>query len=205
MSETMIIVVFFISLGILLFGIMKLKMDSGVMMLITSLITGIILMMPAKVLVGTVAKGFGNMMAALGIVVGLGSILGGILSESGATDQLALAMLRKFGSKNANMALNATGYLISIPVFMGPAYIILNPICTTLARHTKKSVMGYTTALVVGLMCTHCLVIPTPGPLAVSGSLGANVGLFILYSLVVSAPASICGGILYGNYLTTPK
>ena len=55
MSETMIIVVFFISLGILLFGIMKLKMDSGVMMLITSLITGIILMMPAKVLVGTVA------------------------------------------------------------------------------------------------------------------------------------------------------
>lgn len=202
MSETMIIVVFFISLGILLFGIMKLKMDSGVMMLITSLITGIILMMPAKVLVGTVAKGFGNMMAALGIVVGLGSILGGILSESGATDQLALAMLRKFGSKNANMALNATGYLISIPVFMGPAYIILNPICTTLARHTKKSVMGYTTALVVGLMCTHCLVIPTPGPLAVSGSLGANVGLFILYSLVVSAPASICGGILYGNYLT---
>ena len=62
--------------------------------------------------------------------------------------------------------------------------------------------MGYTTALVVGLMCTHCLVIPTPGPLAVSGSLGANVGLFILYSLVVSAPASICGGILYGNYLT---
>ena len=77
MSETMIIVVFFISLGILLFGIMKLKMDSGVMMLITSLITGIILMMPAKVLVGTVAKGFGNMMAALGIVVGLGSILGG--------------------------------------------------------------------------------------------------------------------------------
>ena len=139
MSETMIIVVFFISLGILLFGIMKLKMDSGVMMLITSLITGIILMMPAKVLVGTVAKGFGNMMAALGIVVGLGSILGGILSESGASDQLSLAMLRKFGSKNANVALNATGYLISIPVFMGPAYIILNPICTTLARHTKKA------------------------------------------------------------------
>lgn len=85
---------------------------------------------------------------------------------------------------------------------MGPAYIILNPICTTLAKHTKKSVIGYTTALVVGLMCTHCLVIPTPGPLAVAGSLGANVGLFILYSIIVSLPASICGGILYGNFLT---
>ena len=198
----MIIAIFFVSLFVLLYGIIKLKMDSGVMMLITALFTGILLGMPAKELVSTVASGFGNMMAALGIVVGLGSILGGILAESGATDQLALAMLRKFGSKKANVALNATGYLVSIPVFMGPAYIILNPICTTLAKHTKKNVIGYTTALVVGLMCTHCLVIPTPGPLAVAGSLNANVGLFILYSIIVSLPASICGGTLYGNYLT---
>ena len=170
MNTTWIICVFFISLFILLTGIMKFKMNSGMMMLITALITGILLMMPAKDLIATVAGGFGNMMAALGIVVGLGSILGGILSESGATDQLALSMLRKFGSKRANAALNASGYLISIPVFMGPAYIILNPICKTLAKYTKKNVIGYTTALVVGLMCTHCLVIPTPGPLAVAGS-----------------------------------
>lgn len=202
MSNGMIIAIFFVSLAVLLFGIIKLKMDSGVMMLITALLTGIVLGMPAADLISTVAGGFGNMMASLGIVVGLGSILGGILAESGATDQLALAMLKKFGSKNANVALNASGYLISIPVFMGPAYIILNPICTTLAKHTKKNVIGYTTALVVGLMCTHCLVIPTPGPLAVAGALSANVGLFILYSLIVSAPASICGGIIYGNYLT---
>lgn len=102
MNTTWIICVFFISLFILLTGIMKFKMNSGMMMLITALITGILLMMPAKDLIATVAGGFGNMMAALGIVVGLGSILGGILSESGATDQLALSMLRKFGSKRAN-------------------------------------------------------------------------------------------------------
>lgn len=201
MSTTWILFAFFLSLFILLFGIIKLKMNSGVMMLITSLITGILLKMDAQTLISTTASGFGNMMAALGIVVGLGSILGGILSESGATDQLALSMLKTFGSKHANLALNGTGYLISIPVFMGPAYIILNPICTTLSKHTKKHVMGYTTALVVGLMCTHCLVIPTPGPLAVAGTVGANIGLFILYSLIVSFPASLVGGWLYGNYL----
>ena len=202
MSTTWILFAFFLSLFILLFGIIKLKMNSGIMMLITSLITGILLKMDAQSLIGTTASGFGNMMAALGIVVGLGSILGGILSESGATDQLALSMLKTFGSKHANLALNGTGYLISIPVFMGPAYIILNPICTTLSKHTKKNVIGYTTALVVGLMCTHCLVIPTPGPLAVAGTVGANIGLFILYSLIVSLPASLAGGWMYGNYLT---
>lgn len=202
MSTTWILVVFFISLFILLFGIIKLKMNSGIMMLITALLTGILLQMDAATLIGTTATGFGNMMASLGIVVGLGSILGGILATSGATDQLALSMLKTFGSKHANLALNGTGYLISIPVFMGSAYIILNPICTTLSKHTKKNVIGYTTALVVGLMCTHCLVIPTPGPLAVAGTVGANIGLFILYSLIVSLPASICGGWLYGNFLS---
>ena len=201
MNTTWVIIVFFLSLVFLLLGIIKLKMDSGMMMLLTALLMGILLGMPAAELVSTTATGFGNMMASLGIVVGLGSILGSILSESGATDQLALGLVKTVGSKHAMLALNGTGYLVSIPVFMGPAYIILNPICTTLAKHTKKHVIGYTTALVVGLMCTHCLVIPTPGPLAVAGMLNANIGLFILYSLIVSAPASICGGWLYGEYL----
>lgn len=202
MSTTWIIFVFILSLAVLLFGIIKLKMNSGVMMLVTALLTGIFLQMNATTLISTVASGFGNMMAALGIVVGLGSILGGILEASGATDQLALSMLKSFGSKRANLALNATGYLISIPVFMGPAYIILNPICLALSKHTKKHVIGYTTALVVGLMCTHCLVIPTPGPLAVSGALGANIGFFILYSIIISLAASAVGGWFYGNFLT---
>lgn len=202
MSTPLIIGIFFLSIIILMFGIIKLKMNSGTMMLITAILTGIMLMMPASELISTVATGFGNMMASLGLVVGLGSILGGILEKSGATNQLALSMLKHFGSKRANTALNATGFLVSIPVFMGPAYIILNPICTTLSKFTKKNVMGYTTALVVGLMVTHCLVIPTPGPLAVAGSMGVNIGLFILYSLIIAVPASLCGGILYSNYLT---
>ncbi len=84
---------------------------------------------------------------------------------------------------------------------MGPAYIVLNPLCTTISKFTKRSVIGYTTALVVGLMVTHCLVIPTPGPLAVGGSLGVNMGWFILYALLVSIPASLIGGWLFGEKL----
>ena len=133
MNTTWVIIVFFLSLVFLLLGIIKLKMDSGMMMLLTALLMGILLGMPAAELVSTTATGFGNMMASLGIVVGLGSILGSILSESGATDQLALGLVKTVGSKHAMLALNGTGYLVSIPVFLGPAYIILNPICTSLA------------------------------------------------------------------------
>ncbi|MBS5064600.1 MAG: hypothetical protein KHZ58_12550 [Hungatella hathewayi] len=201
MGSAWVIVVFVLSLALLLIGIIRYKMNAGVMMLISSIVAGILLNMPFDTLVSTVTTGFGNMMASLGIVVGLGSILGGILNESGATDQLAYGMLKKIGSKKATLALNATGFAVSIPVFMGPAYIVLNPLCKTIAKFTKKNVIGYTTALVVGLMVTHCLVIPTPGPLAVAGSVGINLGWFILYALIISVPASLVGGWLFGEKL----
>lgn len=201
MTSLWALVVFFVGLLVLLLGIIRFKMNAGTMMLIASIVAGVLLGMPMSDMVSTITSGFGNMMASLGIVVGLGAILGGILSESGATDQLAYGLLKKIGSKNATLALNLAGFAISIPVFMGPAYIVLNPLCTTISKFTKRSVIGYTTALVVGLMVTHCLVIPTPGPLAVGGSLGVNMGWFILYALLVSIPASLIGGWLFGEKL----
>ena len=82
MNTTWVIIVFFLSLVFLLLGIIKLKMDSGMMMLLTALLMGILLGMPAAELVSTTATGFGNMMASLGIVVGLGSINWAVSSQS---------------------------------------------------------------------------------------------------------------------------
>ena len=84
---------------------------------------------------------------------------------------------------------------------MGSAYIILNPLCKNLSKETKKNVVVYATSLSIGLLVTHCLVIPTPGPLAVASTLGINVGWFILYALVVSIFASLAGGWLYGEFM----
>ncbi len=56
-------------------------------------------------------------------------------------------------------------------------------------------------ALIVGLLTTHAIVIPTPGPLAVASALGANIAWFIFYSLIISLPASIIGGVVYGKWL----
>lgn len=126
MGDAWSVIVFVVSLALLLLGIIRFKMNAGIMMLISGIVAGILLRMPFGDLISTVTAGFGNMMAGLGIVVGLGSILGGILNESGATDQLAYGMLKKVGSKNSTLALNATGFAVSIPVFMGPAYIVLS-------------------------------------------------------------------------------
>lgn len=64
-------------------------------------------------------------------------------------------------------------------------------------------------ALAMGLHATHMLVPPTPGPLAVAGILGSNLGLVILFGMLVSIPvtivAVIAGRILGKKYYYLPK
>lgn len=195
------VIVFLIALAYLLFTIMKLKMNPFFSMMSGAVIAGILVRMSPTDIVSSISTGFGGILGSLGIVIGLGALLGSLLNEAGVTKQLANGVLAVAGKKKASLAMNIIGYIISIPVYMGSAYIILNPLCKRLAKDTKKNPIVYITALAVGLTVTHCLVIPTPGPLAVSATLGANVGWFIFYAVIISIPASLIGGWLYGEYL----
>lgn len=195
------IIIFVLSMVYLLVTIIKFKMNPFFSMITASLLVGVAVGMDLPVVVSSVTGGFGNVLGSLGIVVALGALLGALLAEAGATDSLANGMLNVVGDKKAPLAMNLTGFVISIPVYMGSAYIILNPLLRVLSRKTKKQVQTYITALVVGLLVTHCLVIPTPGPLAVSSTLGLNVGWFILYAVIISLPASLLGGWIYGEFI----
>lgn len=201
MSGPALIVLFLASMVYLFVTIVRFKMNPFFSMVSAALAIGILTGMDLNTLVSGITSGFGGICASLGIVVAMGFLLGGMLSEAGATDSLADATLRKFGEKHASLAMNITGYIVSIPVFYGSAYVILNPILRTLSRKTRKPIQVYITALSVGLLTTHCLVIPTPGPLSVAGTLGVNFGWFILYSIIVSVPGSLIGGWLYGEFL----
>ena len=201
MSGPALIIIFLASMVYLFVTIVRFKMNPFFSMISAAIAIGVLAGMDLNELVGGITSGFGSICAGLGIVVAMGFLLGGMLSEAGATDSLADATLRKFGEKHASLAMNITGYIVSIPVFYGSAYVILNPILNTLSRKTKKPIQVYITALSVGLLTTHCLVIPTPGPLSVAGTLGVNFGWFILYSLIVSVPGALIGGWLYGEFL----
>ena len=201
MTGPLLIVVFLLSMVYLFVTIVRFKMNPFFSMISAAIIIGVVVGMDLNALVGGITSGFGGVCSSLGIVVAMGFLLGGMLSEAGATDSLADAALSTFGEKRASLAMNLTGFIVSIPVFYGSAYVILNPILRTLSRKTRKPIQVYITALSVGLLTTHCLVIPTPGPLSVAGTIGVNFGWFILYSLLVSIPGALVGGWLYGEFL----
>jgi GntP family gluconate:H+ symporter len=99
---------------------------------------------------------------------------------------LADRILKVIGEKNVPLAMSIIGWFVSIPVFADSGFVILSPLNKALAKRAKISLAGPAIALSLGLISTHCLVPPTPGPIAAAGIIGANLGLVILFGLAAS-------------------
>lgn len=192
---------FLASVALVMIMIVKLKINAFISLLGVSFLLGIGALMPLPDVANTIATGFGNTLKGVGIVIALGIILGEILHRTGCTEQIANTMLKLFGKENSPLAITMTGYIVSIPVFFDAAFVILVELARQISKKTRIPFITYVTGLSVGLIVAHCVVIPTPGPLAVVGNMGVNLGVFVIYSLVVSVAATLVGGWLYGSYL----
>ncbi len=201
MSGTMLILGFVISLAFILISIMRFKLHPFLALILGAMLMGIMAGMPLTKVLSTIGNGFGGIMAEIGIIIFLGVILGQILHNSGCTRQIAKKMLQLIGAEKSPLAINMTGYIISIPVFFDVAFIILISLLKQLSRDGKIALNVLVTSLVVGLICTHSMVIPTPGPLAVAGTFKANIAWFIIYGALIALPASLVAGVLYTKWL----
>ncbi|WDF33979.1 SLC13 family permease [Arthrobacter agilis] len=164
--------------------VLKTRLDAFVALLIAALVTGLVAGQAPLDIVSSITTGFGNTLASIGIVIGLGVGIGKILEVSGAANALALAFLRLFGKGREPWALGSVGALVSIPVFCDSGYVIMNPLARSIARVKRAGYITLALALGCGMTLTHHLVPPTPGPLAVAGILGADLGALILAGLV---------------------
>ncbi len=147
-----------------------------------------------------VNEGFGITLGKIGIVIVLGVIIGAFLEHSGGAYKLAEVVLRIIGKKRVHSAMGIVGFIVSIPVFADSGFIILNPLNKSLTKKAGLSIVGTATALILGLMITHVLVPPTPGPIAAAGIIGADVGLVMLVGLVIGM-FSLIVAIFYCKYM----
>ena len=183
---------------LMVLAISKLKMHPFIVMLVISLAVGLFwgVVDPASGLTPTevvnqVKNGFGSIMTSIGIVILCGTIIGTILEKTGAALTMANFILKIVGEKNSVVAMGAMGYVTGIPVFCDSGFVVLSPISRALAQQSNVSLAVMGTALSGGLYATHCLVPPTPGPIAMAGTLNADLGLTILVGLIVSIPAVV--------------
>ncbi|BBG04115.1 GntP family permease [Pseudonocardia saturnea] len=162
------------------------KLDAFVGLIIASLLTGLIAGTAPSALVDAITTGFGNTLANVGFVIGLGVAIGKILEVSGAAHALARSVLRLFGRGREPWAMCGVGSAVAIPVFGDSAYLLLTPLARAIARLRGTGYATLGIALAAGVAITHNLVPPTPGPLAVAGIMGADIGSVILVGLAMS-------------------
>jgi len=172
------------------------KLHPFVALLLAAFGYGVFTGMPVDKLLGSINAGFGDTIAYIGIVIVAGSIIGTFLQRSGAAAHLAASVLRLAGPKRIPMTMGLVGYVVSMPVFCDAAYILLSPINRALSFRAGVSAAGGAVALSLGLYATHTMVPPTPGPVAAAGILGADLGLVIVWGMVVSMIA-LGAGLLF--------
>lgn len=189
--KTLILLIFIIIL--IIFSIAKWKLHPFLVLLLAGLILGYSLGMNSTEVINKLLEGFGDTLTSIGIVIAFGTVIGTFLEKSGGAQSIAQFILKKVSYKRSLLAMNITGFIISIPVFCDSGFIILSSLNKAISKRTKVSLVSLAIALATGLYATHVLVVPTPGPLAASATLGAEIGIVLLLSLVVAVPVSFIG------------
>lgn len=188
------------AIALILFLILKWRVQAFVALLLASVFVGVVSGTMELTEVGkTIQDSMGGSLGFIATVIGLGAIFGAMIEHSGGAHSLANGLLRIFGEKKATWAMLLTGFLISIPVFLDVALVIIAPILYALARKTGKSLLTFGLPLLAGMVVTHSFVPPTPGPTWVAYEFGVPIGTVILYSVLVGFPTAVIAGIFIGG------
>lgn len=198
MSGIYMFAVIIIAVILMIVAISKWKQHPFIVLTLVAIIVGLACGIPTEEVISKVKAGFGGILSSIGIVILAGTIIGTILEKTGAALTMANTILKLVGKQRSVVTMGLTGYVTGIPVFCDSGFVILSPISRALAAQSNTSLAVMATALSAGLYATHCLVPPTPGPIAMAGTLNANLGLVIGIGLLVSIPATFAG-ILYAK------
>ncbi|MGI9546491.1 MAG: GntP family permease, partial [Flavobacteriaceae bacterium] len=191
---------FYLLIAVLLIILMttRWKLHPFLALFIIAILYGLAAGMPLDALVSSVNTGFGDTLGKIGLIILFGVIIGAFLERTGGAFSIAERVLQWIGRKNIPSAMGIIGYIISIPVFADSGFLLLQPLNKGLSRRAKITIAGSSVALGLGLLASHTLVPPTPGPIAAAGILDANLGLVIAIGFPVSLVA-LLAALLYAK------
>lgn len=201
MTATSLLFVALLSIALLLFLILRLKLHPMIALLISSVTLGAGSGMSAASLSSSLQKGVADLLGSIAVIIAAGAVLGRMVEISGGGEVIARTLIRVFGADRAPWALLLTAYLVGIPVFFDAAFLVLIPLLWSMSKESKKSLLLYALPVLSALTATHGLIPSHPGAAAATQLLGADLGRTTLYGLVLAVPMSIVGGIVYGVWI----
>jgi GntP family gluconate:H+ symporter len=194
---SMLLVYAVIAIALLILLITRYKVYPFLVLIIVSLLLGLAVGMPMDKIVKAFETGNGNTLGHIAIVVGLGTMLGKMMAESGGAERIANTLIGWFGEKYIHWAMMCVAIIVGLPVFFEVGFVLLIPIAFNVAKRTKKSLLLIGLPMVAGLSVVHGLIPPHPAALLAVQAYHADIGRTIMYGLIVGIPTAIVAGPLF--------
>ncbi|MFB5269283.1 GntP family permease [Paenibacillus enshidis] len=191
-----------ITIVLLILLIAKFKWNPFVSLLLAAFFLGLMNGMPAPDVITSVTKGLGGTLGSIAIVIGLGTMLGKMMAESGGAERIATTLIDRFGEKRVHWAMLLVAFIVGIPVFFEVGLILLIPILFTVARKMNMSLIKIGIPMLAGLSTVHGLLPPHPAPMIAIDSYQADIGRTLLYALIVGIPTAIISGPVFANWIS---
>ncbi|MEQ5840940.1 GntP family permease [Paraburkholderia acidicola] len=206
---SMLLVYALIAIAALILLITRYKVYPFLVLIIVSLLLGLAVGMPMGQIVKSFETGNGNTLGHIAIVVGLGTMLGKMMAESGGAERVATTLIDWFGEKNIHWAMVCVAVIVGLPVFFEVGFVLLIPIAFNVAKRTGKSLLLIGLPMVAGLSVVHGLIPPHPAAMLAVQAYHADIGKTILYGLIVGIPTAIVAGPLFAllihRYIKLPE
>ncbi|MFS0559876.1 gluconate:H+ symporter [Terribacillus sp. 179-K 1B1 HS] len=199
--EIYLLLMTLLSIVIVVIGVTLFKWHAFISLTVASLFLAITAGLSFDEIVGAYETGVGGVLGHLVGILALGTILGKMMADSGAGNQVADFFVEKFGPKRLPWAMFISGFIIGIPVFFEVGILIVLPLVISIYKTTKQNILLIALPVIAGLSIVHGLVPPHPGALAAISIFGADLGMVLLYSLIIAIPAGILGGPVFAKWV----
>lgn len=147
------------------------------------------------------SKGFGDILSFVGIVIGLGTMIGGLLVSSGGADAFANAMISIGGRKYVPWTLFFAAFLIGLPLFFEVGFVLLVPLAFVMAKKMDVPILSLGLPMLAGLSIAHGMTPPHPAPTLAVATFHADAGRTILYALIIGLPVGLISGPVFAAAL----
>lgn len=189
------------AIALILFLVMRLKLHAFVALIIASIFTALAAGIPIDGVMPTLMKGFSSTLGNIALLVGLGAMIGRLVEASGGAQSLADALVKRFGEDKAPFALGLASLIMGFPIFFDAGLIVMLPVIFAVARRLDGPILAYGIPAAGAFSVMHVFVPPHPGPVAASDFYGADMGLVLLFGLLVALPAWYVSGYHWGKYV----
>ena len=190
-----------LSILVLVLFISVLKLQPFIAFLFVSLGLGIS-QLSTEETVAAIQKGIGGTLGSIIPIIILGAMIGKMVAKSKATLVLSESFVGFFGPKHLPFAFMVIGFIVGLPLFYSVAFLLLAPLVLSTAQRYQIPAVYLGIPMLASLSITQGFLPPHPAPYYLVTHLpGADMGITLGYGILISIPAMLASGWLFGKTL----